>query len=112
MNRIPDSKRAEITAIIARVISELAGGAIEDDQAVSEILINVLEVCCRSKMQCDPDEARAKSKTALDLTTEKDWLFTVKKLGNLFELEVAFGSEMKAARLKKSMRWVLEAGTN
>ena len=112
MNPIPDNSRAQITAIVARVISELAGGAVEDDRAVSEILINVLEVCCISKMQCDPDEAQAKSVGALNLITEKDWLFTAKKLGNLFEFELALGTEMKAARLHKSMQWVREAGTN
>jgi hypothetical protein len=109
MNDIPDSKRAQITAIIARVISELAGGDPNIDWDVAAAVNDIVYVCYQSQVPGDP---RAAIDKALDLTTEKEWLFTVKKLGNSFEFEVAFGTEMKAAKLKKSMRWLLDAGTN
>jgi hypothetical protein len=109
MNHIPDSKRAEITAIVARVISELAGGDPNIDWDVAAAVNDVIYVCYQSQVSGDP---RAAVDAALDLTTEKDWLFTVKKLGNSFEFEAVFGNEMKAAKLHKSMRWVRADGAN
>lgn len=109
MSKIPDSKRAQITAIVARVVSEIAGGDPNVDQVVTDAVSGVIYACYQSQVPGDP---RTAIDDAMDLTTENDWLFTVKKLGNSFEFEVAFGSEMKAAKLKKSMRWARAAGTN
>jgi hypothetical protein len=100
MNQIPNIQRARITAILCRVISELAGGDPADDIAVASALIDVTELCYQSKTTGDPAQARAEWIRALDLTTETDWLFTAKKVGNEFEFK------------QKSVQWVRRAGVN
>jgi hypothetical protein len=109
MNKIPASQRAEITAIVGRVVSELGGGDPNVDRVVADAVSSVIYACYQLHVPGDP---RTAIDSAIDLTTEKDWLFTVRKLGNSFEFEVAFGSEMKAAKLKRSVRLVREAGVN
>jgi hypothetical protein len=112
MNDIPHTERARITAMLLRVISELAGGAPELDRAVSEVLSGVVEICHRSQVKGSPRTAQAAMQAALELVTDKDWLLTVKKVGQAFELEARFGDEMKTATLRESARWLAPAGTN
>jgi len=59
MNQIPNIQRARITAIICRLISELAGGDPADDLAVASVLIDATELCYKSKARGNPDDARA-----------------------------------------------------
>jgi hypothetical protein len=112
MNKLPDSERAKIVAMLLRVVSELAGGRADDDLQVIALMGEIIDLCYRSKIDSATDATGSVLFESVSFIDQKDWLFTVKKLGNLFEFEVAFGNEMKAAKLKKSMRWVSKAGIN
>jgi hypothetical protein len=112
MNEIPNIDRARVTAILARLISELAGGDSGLDQTVTAILSGLIEICCRSKMQSLPDQGRAAWESAVELVSEKDWLLTVKNIGGSFEIEAKFGHQMKTAGLQQTVGWLSKAGTN
>jgi len=49
---------------------------------------------------------------AVELIDQKDWLFTVRKIGDVFQFEAKFGRELETAKLSKSIAWVSEAGAN
>jgi hypothetical protein len=87
-NQIPDADRAKIVAILLRVISELAGGDVAEDQAVQSVMLAILELCYGS-----PNARNWNS--ALRLVTESEFVFTVRKIGEDFQFEAIFGHEMK-----------------
>jgi hypothetical protein len=95
MNELENQQRARITAMILRVISELAGGDPGLDCSVAETLSGVIEVCHRSTVKGSPRVAQAALQAALTLVTNEDWLLTVKKSGQVFELEARFGAEVQ-----------------
>jgi hypothetical protein len=110
MNEIPDIDRARSTAIIIRLISELAGSDPTDDHGVTEIMSAVIEICYKSKLEDSPGHNRAHLADAIKLITDKDWLFTVRKIGNSFQLEAKFGTEIKTAKLHTSIQCFSKAG--
>jgi hypothetical protein len=113
MNESESRQRARITAMLLRVISELAGGDPELDRAVAEVLSGVIEICHRSKVKGSANAAQVSMQAALDLVTDKDWLLTIKKAAGSFEFEAKFGTaEMKSAELANSVAWVAQAGVN
>jgi hypothetical protein len=59
-----------------------------------------------------PDRARAFWDNAIDLVTDKDWLFLVRKTEDAFLLEAIFGEEIKPLTLEKWAVVLREAGTN
>jgi hypothetical protein len=85
--------RAQITAMLLRVISELAGGDPGLDLAVSEVCSGVIEVCYGSKVEGSPEAAEAAMQAALGLVTDSNWRLTITKTRQLFELEARFGDE-------------------
>jgi hypothetical protein len=112
MNEIPHIERARITAMLLRVISELAGGDPGLDRAVAEALSGVIEVCHECRTESSPKAAQTAMQAALELVSDKDWLLTVKKVGQAFELEAKFGDEMKTTTLRETAQWLAPAGTN
>ena len=112
MNEVPDIERARITAMLLRVISELAGGEPQLDRAVADLLSGTIAICYQSKVKGPRKAAQGAMQTALDLVTDKEWLLTVKKVGHAFELEARFGDEMKTATLHETAQWLAPAGTN
>jgi hypothetical protein len=110
MNAIPIKDRARITAILLRLISELAGGDVDADRAVAAIVVDILDVCYKSRVGEDPC-ARDEWFEAIEVL-EKDWVFTVRKIGDEFCFESKFGYEMKSGTLEKSVGWLSEAGNN
>jgi hypothetical protein len=97
MNDLPPVERARITAMLLRVISELAGGDPRLDRAVAEVLSGVIEICHRSKVKGPGASAEAAMQAALDSVTNKDWRLSITKAGQLFELEAKFGDEVQRA---------------
>jgi hypothetical protein len=93
MNEPENFPRAQITAMLLRVISELAGGDPGLDRAVSEVCSGVIEICHGSKVKGSGAAAEAAMQTALDMVTDSDWRLTITKAGQLFELEAKFGDE-------------------
>jgi len=94
------------------VISELAGGDSELDGCVAEVLSGAIAVCYQSKAEGSQEAAQIAMQAALDLVTEKEWLLTVKKVGQAFELEARFGDEMKTATLQGTAQWLAPAVIN
>lgn len=92
MNEPENCPRAQITAMLVRVISELAGGDPGLDWAVSEVCSGVIEICHRSKVTA----AEAAMQAALDRVTNQDWRLTITKTGQGFELEAKFGDEVQS----------------
>ena len=113
MNQLPNQDRARITVIVMRSISELAGGDPALDRRVADLINEVIELCCSSKIEDLPNSGRALFYEAISLMDQKDWLFTVKKLGHLFEFEAKFGTaEMESAKLANTVVWIAPAGVN
>jgi hypothetical protein len=113
MNRLQNNDRAQLTVILMRLVSELAGSDERLDGRVGELINGIIELCCSSKLESLPDGGRALFYEAVNLITQKDWLLTVKKLGNSFEFEAKFGTaEMESAELANSVIWVTQAGVN
>jgi hypothetical protein len=109
MNHIPEKDRARITVIVARLISELAGGDQELDQRSAGVISEVIDLCCRSKMQSPSGSGRDAFMEAVELIDGKDWLFTVRKMGNDFQLEAKFGQEISTAKFSKSVACISES---
>lgn len=95
-----------------RLVSELAGGDESFDGRVVVLIEEIIDLCCRSKMEELPDSGHSMFLEAIDLMDQKDWLFVIKKLGNSFELEAKFGTEIKSAKLAETTGWVSQAGIN
>jgi hypothetical protein len=112
MNQLSEKERAQITVIVARLISELAGGNKELDQRTAAVISEIIDLCCRSKMQSPTGSGRQAFMEALELVDHKDWLFTVQKIGDAFRLEASFGQEIKAAKLSKSVVCISESAPN
>jgi hypothetical protein len=91
------------------LISELAGGNKELDQRTAGVIGEVIDLCCRSKMQSPSGSGRDAFMEALKQVDEKDWLFTIQKIGDNFLLEAKFGEEMRAAKLSKSVVCISES---
>jgi len=93
----------------ARLISELVGGDEELDSRSASVIGEVIDLCCRSKMQSPSGSGRDAFIEALELVDQKDWLFTIRKLGDDFQLQAKFGQEITAARLPKSVTCISES---
>ena len=91
-NEIPNADRAEIVAILVRLISELAGGSPTHDRDVDSVMLATRELCYRSGRIADWHNA-------INLVTDKDWVFTVRKTADNFELEANFGRQTQTAVL-------------
>jgi hypothetical protein len=109
MTKITDTERAQITAMVLRVVNELAGGDPGLDRPVAEVLSGVIEICHCPHVKCSPKVAQAAMQAGLDLATDNDWLLTVKKTGTAFEFEAKFGANVKTATLRESAKWLAEA---
>jgi hypothetical protein len=105
-----DKDRARITVILARVISELVGGDKELDERSAGVIAEIFDLCCKSKMQSPSGSGRDAFIEALELVKQKDWLFTIRKIGEEFQLEAKFGEAVKAARLSNSVICISEFG--
>jgi hypothetical protein len=46
---------------------------------------------------------------ALELVNQKDWLFTIRNIGDDFQLEAKFGQEISTAKLSKSVACISES---
>jgi hypothetical protein len=112
MNGIPDNERAKITAVLMRVVSELAGGHTDDDPQVAALMGEIIDVCYRSKKDSTDDEARSLLFESVDFIDRKDWLFIVKKIGESFQYEAKFGTDIGNAKLESTVEWISEAGKN
>lgn len=105
-----DIALTRITAILIRIINELAGGEQIHDSAVAQIADQLLELCCKPNLSCSHDEGRQLWNNAIDLLDEKAWLFSVQKMGDLFEFEVKVGKEIATAQLPKN--WITAGRMN
>jgi hypothetical protein len=94
MNDFGNAHRAQITAMLLRVISELAGGDPELDRAVGKVLSGVSEICHGSKVKGSRAAGQAAMQVALESVTNKDWRLTITKTGQVFELEAEFGESV------------------
>src|SRR5262245_15412162 len=103
MHQLSEKERARITVILARLISELAGGEKDLDERTAGVIAEIFELCCKSKMQSPSGSGRDAFIEALELVNQKDWLITIRKFGDEFQLEAKFGHEVKAAKLSKSV---------
>lgn len=54
-NEMSDRDRARITALVTRIICELAD---RDDECMDVVVSNIIAVCCKDKVRGDPDIAR------------------------------------------------------
>jgi hypothetical protein len=72
----------------------------------------VIAVCHRGHVQCSARLPQAAMQDALVLVTDKDWLLTVKKIGEHFEFEAKFGQDMASATLQDSIKWLAQTGSN
>jgi hypothetical protein len=112
MKQIPDNERAKIVAVILRLISELAGCCANDDTRVELLMGEIMDLCFRTKAAGTPAFVRALFFDSVDFAEQKDWLFAVKKIGESFQFEAKFGSDIKTANLESSVKWVAKAGVN
>ena len=106
MNALSEKDRARITVIVGRLIRELAGGDKELDERTASVPAEIFDLCCRSKMESPAGSGRDAFIEALELVNEKDWIFTIRKLGDDFLAEAKFGEAVKAAKLPKSVACV------
>jgi hypothetical protein len=70
----------------------------------------IIDVCCRSKMDCPAGQARSLLFESVDFIDQKDWLFVVKKIGESFWYEAKFGMDIEPAKLESTVQSVAKAG--
>jgi hypothetical protein len=112
MNKLPDSERAKIVAMLLRVVSELAGGRADNDLQVVALMGEIIDLCYRSKIDSATDATGSVLFESVDFVDQKDWLFVVKKIGASFQYEAKFGTDIETAKLESSVEWVAKAGIN
>jgi hypothetical protein len=114
MKRLSETDRARITIILSQLIIELsAGDSSAVDDRTSNVIAEAVDLCCRSKMESlDDSAARAIYTEAFNLVIEKDWVFTIRKIGDDFKVEAKFGRDVANAKLAKSVVYVSKAGIN
>jgi hypothetical protein len=101
----PDIDRAQITAILIRLISELAGDDVDSDPAFAEIAHAIIELCCKSHLQCSDDEGRRLWNETLDRLEQKEaWFLAVESVRGILTIETKFGHTIKMAQLPK--HWI------
>jgi len=71
MNHLPEKERAQITVILCHLISQLACGDKDIDERTAAVISEVLELCCKSKMETPSGAGRTTFIEALELATGK-----------------------------------------
>jgi hypothetical protein len=113
MENLSPKERAQVTVVLMRLILDLANGDAElTDPDLASALQQVMYLCYKSKTEALRELGRVFFAEALELVEQKDWLFTVMKLDSHFHLELKFGTDIKTARLAKSIAWVREPTVN
>jgi len=97
-----------VAYVRAKLISELACGDKDIDERTAAVISEVLELCCKSKMDSPSGAGRATFIEALELGDRKDWVFTIMKLDRNYHLEVKFSTDIQKARLRNKVAWVSE----
>src|SRR5262245_19948164 len=99
MKQLSEIDRARITIILSQLITELSvGDSIVVDDRTSNVIAEVVDLCCRSKMESLDDSGRAIYTEAFNLVIEKDWVFTIRKIGDDFKVEAKFGCDVANAK--------------
>jgi hypothetical protein len=70
-----------ITAIASRMIHTLSSDSSEDAKRFSDILEEMLILCCFSKMQCSPEECKNQWDSACNFLAGKEWTFSFSNVG-------------------------------
>jgi|SRR6516162_2251701 hypothetical protein len=102
-NDITATERAQITFIIVRIISELAGGQPANDAKVAAIVRAMLPVCHVQKTPW---------LKAVAQLGDEDWLLTILKLGDEFNFEAKIAMDVQTAELHRSVIDVAKPGIN